>query len=1223
MGRVYQAYDADHGHRVALKLLDAHGPDVVGRFKSEFRTLQDVQHPNLVTLGELFEHLGYWFFTMELVTDASDFLRFVRLKTVTEEHEHLTAKVDALDPVTTRLVEVQPQPLPSMLSGPLFAASNPIAYDEGRLRAALKQLALGLHALHASGKVHRDVKPSNVLVDGTGRLVIVDFGIAGDAQDRPLQSGRVVLGTARYMAPEQATGATAGPAADWYAVGVMLYQVLTGRLPFRGNDLEVLQQKLQSDAVPPSATTSNVPVDLENLCMGLLCRDVGERLTGAQVFEQLSISSGSEEGVTLPSTGDVFVGRRAELELLITSAAASRKRGSAVLVQGESGVGKSALLRHARRAMTRLSPLSLILAGRCYERESVPFKAIDSVMESAAEYLRGRPSEAKAVLEEADRLFLSQAFSAFLHEGERLEPSEAPRPFESRERLFSVIRGLIKAITRERSVVLMVDDLQWADIDSLELLQEIMREPKLPMLLIAAARPLPAAESQALVDRLGHATRIDLQPLGGADAEQLATALLGLQNLTHQSAKRIADEANGHPLFVQELVHRAALRLQESLSLDDALRARVERLDLESRGLLDLVALAGSPISQRSLQLAAGLEANAMGKALHRLRVANLLRTGGPREGDEVDTYHDRVRSAVAAAVAPREALVLHRRLAEALTATDADPESLAMHCQLSGDTLLAAAHYALAAEQATSRFAFEHAARLFRQAIDLDSGTARQRHWSQREAETLAAAGLARRSADAFLAALAELPETEATPLQWRAAEQLIKAGRIDEGVKRLEQVLSAQKIAFAATPRAAIIGILWGELRLKLRGLKATVKPVDHIPREVLERLDIIWAATGALGAIEPAKGFVLNVRALLEVLDVGEPVRLCKCLAMAATKSAAGGTVTTRRTQELVAAARAMGEQTDDPSAMAYVQFAEGLSFAQAGAWKQGFALLDLSQQTMLQKVHITGWEIDVMSVYALRALFFLGRLNDVRAWAEKRLRAVEGRGDLFAATNLHVGFPNMVMWLFADQPEEARRVANDAMRLWSQRSFHLQHYFHLMAMTQADLYVGDVVGAYARSERTWLSLEKSWLLRISQFLRVHGRELKARGSLAYGATASVTVERRMLAKVEADIQALQREEPVWSQALAVLLQAQVAQRRGNAPQCLERLTYAASLFDQGEMALYAALARRWVGVVMGSAGKPLIDAADVFMKSEGIVNPERLALMMAPGMLRASR
>ena len=134
------------------------------------------------------------------------------------------------------------------------------------------------------------------------------------------------------------------------------------------------------------------------------------------------------------------------------------------------------------------------------------------------------------------------------------------------------------------------------------------------------------------------------------------------------------------------------------------------------------------------------------------------------------------------------------------------------------------------------------------------------------REAETLAAAGLAGRSADAFLAALAELPEKETTALQWRAAEQLIKAGRIDEGVNRLERVLSAEKIAFAATPRAAITGILWGEVRLMFRGLKATLKPPDQIP---------------------------------------GEAARLCKCLAMAAAKSAAGGTGTIRRTRELIAA------------------------------------------------------------------------------------------------------------------------------------------------------------------------------------------------------------------------------------------------------------------------------------------------------------------------------
>src|SRR5262249_16928831 len=118
------------------------------------------------------------------------------------------------------------------------------ACDEPRLRRALKQLALGLHALHSAGMVHRDVKPSNILVTGDGRVVLVDFGLVAELHGASKRDafGGAVVGTAGYMAPEQA-GGDVGPAADWYSVGCIIYQALTGRLPFTGSATRILTDK--------------------------------------------------------------------------------------------------------------------------------------------------------------------------------------------------------------------------------------------------------------------------------------------------------------------------------------------------------------------------------------------------------------------------------------------------------------------------------------------------------------------------------------------------------------------------------------------------------------------------------------------------------------------------------------------------------------------------------------------------------------------------------------------------------------------------------------------------------------------------------------------------------------------------------------------------------------------------------------------------------------------
>ena len=135
---------------------------------------------------------------------------------------------------------------------------EPSTFDEARLRDVFRQVALGLSALHAAGKVHRDVKPSNVRVTPEGRVVLLDFGLVFEVDSRHATEGNVV-GTPAYMAPEQASLLSIGPEADWYAVGVMLYECLTGRRPFEGAATAVLMAKHYKDALPPSDFVAGVP----------------------------------------------------------------------------------------------------------------------------------------------------------------------------------------------------------------------------------------------------------------------------------------------------------------------------------------------------------------------------------------------------------------------------------------------------------------------------------------------------------------------------------------------------------------------------------------------------------------------------------------------------------------------------------------------------------------------------------------------------------------------------------------------------------------------------------------------------------------------------------------------------------------------------------------------------------------------------------------------------
>src|SRR5437762_7387880 len=156
------------------------------------------------------------------------------------------------------------------------------------LRSGLRQLVEGIRHLHQHGILHRDVKPSNVLVTKDGRVVLLDFGLATEfTADQRVDTLRIA-GTPEYMSPEQAACKPLTEASDWYSVGVVLYLALTGQPPFSGPYLTMLMDKQVREPVPPRDLVRDLPDDLESLCRDLLRRDPEERATGADILRRLS-----------------------------------------------------------------------------------------------------------------------------------------------------------------------------------------------------------------------------------------------------------------------------------------------------------------------------------------------------------------------------------------------------------------------------------------------------------------------------------------------------------------------------------------------------------------------------------------------------------------------------------------------------------------------------------------------------------------------------------------------------------------------------------------------------------------------------------------------------------------------------------------------------------------------------------------------------------------------
>jgi len=213
-------------------------------------------------------------------------------------------------------------------------APAPRTLDAARVRDRFAQLARGLLALHRRGLVHRDIKPFNVRVTPEGRVVILDFGLAA-----PLGAAPVGAGTVAYMAPEQSFGDEVTAAADWYAVGAVLFEVLTGGVPWDGTVQQVLARKRMSDPPAVASRAPAAPADLAALADALLARDPAARPDAAAILDRLGQRRRPRDHGPLGPA--VFVGRAAELGKLRDAWDQVTAGGAAwIAIEGGSGRGE-------------------------------------------------------------------------------------------------------------------------------------------------------------------------------------------------------------------------------------------------------------------------------------------------------------------------------------------------------------------------------------------------------------------------------------------------------------------------------------------------------------------------------------------------------------------------------------------------------------------------------------------------------------------------------------------------------------------------------------------------------------------------------------------------------------------------------------------------------------------------------------------------------------------
>jgi tetratricopeptide (TPR) repeat protein len=1184
MGVVYAVHDRESDRLVAAKRLLHYDPGALYLFKQEFRTLADVQHPNLVRFYDLVQDEGGdAFFTMELVHGV-DFLCFSR---------------------------------------------GALGDDAADLRSALRQLVAGIRALHAAGKLHRDIKPSNVLVTEAGRVVLLDFGVATELAGRtgraPTPSDELV-GSAIYMAPEHIHGQelAASAASDWYSLGVMLYEALVGRPPFSGTVIDVLTRKITTDPSPPSTELEGVPADLDALCMALLHRDPEKRPAGAEIARRLGTVRSSAPAPAPGSAGSTFIGRRAQLDALASAFDASRRELTAVRVGGRAGVGKYTLVQEFVSRVEQHDG-AVVLRGRIHEREAVPYKAIDGVVDSLSTHLVARESDADPLELPADLWALARLFPVLRRVAAVAELVEPPiaDPLAVRERAVAAFRSLLATFAARAPVVVFIHDAQWGDLDSANLLLELVRPPGAPRLLLAMTYRDTGEDGPFLVSLrerwpAGVATReVVVGPLDAEEAEALSLSLIGSTDVqSRRVARAVARESGGAPFLVEELTrshHALRSTTGEALgavSLEQMVMARLERLPRDARAALDAIAVGGGPV--RTSVVGAVCDLTSTEETIAYLVAQRLARTSFRGAFEVVEASHDRIRETLVKQLGSEALRDTHGNLARVLAVTpDADAEQVAEHWLASGDQARAAQFAEKGAERAAAALAFDRAARLFRRTIELlppsSPDVVRCR---ERLAEALKYAGRSEEAAQAYVAAAEGASPERRIDLRREAAHQLLAGGHIAKAGDVLRDVLDAVGMP---APRSLLGALVWlGIYSLWSRALGVRLRelPPHEVPAARQLRIDALYTVVGGFSMVDPVLGACMQARHFVEVLRGADTYRLVRAVGLEVAHAASAGKPETARERALLDAGARICERHGDGDAELFFNHMLGLIAFQRSRWTEAQVRLDRD----IDAFPYGRPGMAIVRIYSLLTSFYRGDIAVTIERSRQLLARAEDRGDLYTSVNLRA--TTLAAACMADDDAEgARALIQAALAHWPQDRFSVQHWHAMIYGIHVELYAGEGAAAYERCLSLWPALRKSLMLQsvAARIPALYLRVQVAIASLERGpqhAAVRIAEARGLAKRLEAECDPL-------ATVMASLAHAMANRAAGDVPGAVASLRRAIERAAATGTGLFLVPARHRLGLLLGGdEGRAMVAAAEAELRAQGVRNPVKWVRVYLP-------
>lgn len=609
MGLVYQAEDTLLERPVAIKVVSASSLGTEGRSRllQEARAAARLNHPNIVAVYDVGE---------AQLPDQRGPISFIVMELVEGQtlREHPRRELEQALKIT-------------------------------------KDICGALSFAHQQGIIHRDLKPENVSVTSTDTVKLMDFGLARITGKTRLTEQGAFMGTLSYMAPEIILGQEASPSSDLYALGVMLYEMSAGRPPFEAENLTaVISQHLHAPVVPPSVYNDQIPPALNELIVQLLSKRPEDRPSSARDVHDcldriLLVGSDPQPLAAIPQLNRLvrgrMIGREEEFgEAISLWQKTTAGQGQFLLISGEPGIGKTRMVRE----LSTYAEISggKTLVGLCYADERKPYSPIAQMVETSLEngYELNLP---EPVL--ADLLTLAPELRLNYPD---VPPNDRLDPEAEQQRLFESIVTWSSALTKNGNLLLVIDDVHWADSGSLALLRHLARRiGRRRALVVATYREVELDEALPLQELLGDlnrerlSTRIKLSRLSKEQTRDLLTTIFA-EEITPEFLEGIYRETEGNPFFIEEVCralvdsgelffeggrwHRPDMeKLEIPQSIKVTIQSRLAKLSEEDQDTLQIAALLGRDFEYGMLSTVSDLDEDRLINVLERAEQAQLV----------------------------------------------------------------------------------------------------------------------------------------------------------------------------------------------------------------------------------------------------------------------------------------------------------------------------------------------------------------------------------------------------------------------------------------------------------------------------------------------------------------------------------------------------------------------------------------------------------------------